>query len=458
MHRRSKRILTVLSILIVILAVTYAILLARATGKLRRAYAALAAEGRPMRAAEIMPAKIHDSENAAVLYRRAILLLKSQPVGDKSVFDWLNPPRLLGQGNARQREQERREVMGQEVVAKALALIEEGTRRPACQFDKNLGDSPGLVLANQQMTEVEELRPVISARVGWEMQAGHWDKAWDLLLLELKFVDSLRWDLLFTSQESRLMSIWAMCRITIRNLCESAPLDASRYQALEGLLKGLDDTDPLVRAVDAERLLIAEPFFNLPPNELYRVLGGKSPLPGLFKAIGRLTFTVTTLKPRLVADHAAYLNLARKRVQLWQGPYRDRKEIEAFLHSSSWNVLTHRVARGGNIDISDYWRMVTDLHLTRAGLALLQYQQAHGAFPETLEALGVEGLTDPYTGKALLYRPEGVGFVVYSVGQDRQDNGGVPKPDERDRQRRHDPYDEVWRFPKPKYPAATEAR
>ena len=86
MHRRSRRILTVLGILIVILAVAYAILLARATGKLRRAYAALAAEGRPMRTAEIMPAKISDSENAAVLYQRAILMLKSQPVGDRSAF------------------------------------------------------------------------------------------------------------------------------------------------------------------------------------------------------------------------------------------------------------------------------------------------------------------------------------------------------------------------------------
>ncbi len=456
MHRRSKTILTVLSLLIVILAVTYAILLARATGKLRRAYAALAAEGRPMRAAEIMPAKIPDSENAAVLYRRALLMLKSQPVGDKSVFDWLNPTPLLGQGKAS--DQKKREVIGQDVVAQALALIEEGTRRPACRFDKNLGDSLGLVLANQQMTDVEELQPVISARVGWEMRAGHWDKAWDLLFLELKFVDSLRWDLLLTSQEHRLMSIDAMCSITIRNLCENAPLDASRYQAFEGLLKGLDNPDPLVRAVDAERLLIAEPFFNLPPSELYRVLGGKTELPGLFKAIGRLAFTVTTVKPRLVADHAAYLNLARKRVQLWQGPYRERKEVEAFLHNSSWNTLTHKVARGGNLDISDYWRMVTELHLTRAGLALLQYRQTHGTFPETLAALGVEGLTDPYTGKSLLYRSEGEGFVVYSVGQDRQDNGGAPRPDWKDIQRRHDLYDEVWRFPKLKNPAATEAR
>jgi hypothetical protein len=446
MHRRSKRILTGLGIFVVALAVIYAILLVRATGKLRRAYAALAAEGRPMRAAEIMPAKIPESDNAAVLYRRAIVMLKSQSLGDKSVFDWLTAPPLLGQRNtSRQREEE---AIGQDVVAKALALVEEGTRRPACQFDRNLGDSPGLVLANQQMTEVEELSRIIAARTGWEIRAGHGDKAWDLQFLDLKFVDSLRWDLLFTSQQSRLVKIWGMCR-AIRDLYESAPLDASRYRALDGLLKGFDNTDPLVRAVDAERLLIAEPFFNLPRSELDRALGGKDTPGGLSKGMHRLSLTMTTFRPRLIADHAAYLNLARKRVQLLQGPYRDPKEISAFLHSSSWNVLTHRLARDAGNDTWYYWQMVTDLHLTRAGLALLQYKQAHGAFPETLEALGVEGLTDPYTGKSLYYRPEGEGFVVYSVGRDRRDNGGTPRPKWEDTRRRHDPYDELWRFPTP---------
>ena len=446
MQRKSKRILTGVGLFVIALAVIYAILLVHATGELRRAYAALAAEGRPMRTAEIVPAKIPDSDNAAVLYRRAILMLKSQSVGDKSVFDQLTAPPLLGQRNAsREREDE---AIGHDAVAKALALIEEGTRRPACQFDKNLGDSPSLILANQQMTEVEELPRIIAARVGWETRAGHWDKAWDLQLLDLKFVDSLRCDLLLRSQESRLVTLWGMCR-AIRNLYESAPLDASRYQALEGLLQGFDNTDPLVRAVDAERLLIGEPVFNLPRSELERVLSGKDTPPGSLKPIQRLSFAMTTFKPRLVADHAAYLNLARRRVQLWQGPYRAPEEIRAFLHSSSWNTLTHKLARDAGIDTEWYWRAVTDLHLTRAGLALLQYKQTHGTFPETLEALGVKGLTDPYTGKSLLYRPEGAGFVVYSVGQDRQDNGGVPRAKWEDTRRRRDPYDEVWRFPNP---------
>ena len=89
--------------------------------------------------------------------------------------------------------------------------------------------------------------------------------------------------------------------------------------------------------------------------------------------------------------------------------------------------------------------------MTRAGLALLQYKRAHGAFPETLEALSLERLMDPYTEGPLHYRPEGEGFLVYSVGDDRKDNGGTSRPVREDSDPRRKPveYDMVWRFPTP---------
>ena len=58
-----------------------------------------------------------------------------------------------------------------------------------------------------------------------------------------------------------------------------------------------------------------------------------------------------------------------------------------------------------------------------AAAAVLAAKAQTGAFPETLPV----GFTDPYTGKPLGYRREGGdGFVVYSVGPDGKDTGGVP--------------------------------
>ena len=96
----------------------------------------------------------------------------------------------------------------------------------------------------------------------------------------------------------------------------------------------------------------------------------------------------------------------------------------------------------------DPFRMIADLNVTRAGLAVLQYRQAHGTFPQALEALDLKGLVDPYTQGPLHYRTEAGGFVVYSVGEDLKDNGGNPRPGQHTGPPRQPAeYDLVWRFP-----------
>ena len=62
--------------------------------------------------------------------------------------------------------------------------------------------------------------------------------------------------------------------------------------------------------------------------------------------------------------------------------------------------------------------------------ALNLYQQRNGAYPSSLEDLrGVLPVLpiDPCSGKSFLYRREGAGFVVYSVGVNGMDDGGDAK-------------------------------
>jgi hypothetical protein len=457
MHRRSKRILTGLGIFIVALAVIYAILLVRATVKLRRAYAALQADGRPMRIDEITLPKVPDSENAAVLYQSAVLLLKGQPAGDKSLFQRLTDGRARPKTRA-----EINALIGQETVTKAVSLVEQGTQRPMCQFHRD--DANDLDITHAPEIEEEKLVYVLRDRALFEIDAGHRERAWDLLSTQLKFADSLRWIPSPWTQRLRQARIAGTCR-TIQNLCETAPPDGTRSRVMEDTLKRLDDVKPFVRALDAERLLVGERFFSLSRDELSQVLwkemGGGSgdalPLP-VVKVIHRLAFTFLAFKPRFVADHAAYLRLMDKRVQLLQGPYRDQREASQFLDISRWNALAVTVGFSGGYESRDFCGFAATLRMTRAGLALLQYKQAHDAFPETLDALGLEGLTDPFTDEPLHYRPEGQGFVVYSVGADRKDNDGTPQPEKRSSDPRAKvlAYDEVWRFPNPKNKAASD--
>lgn len=461
MHRRSKRILIVVGVLIIAGGLFYTVTLVRATTKLRRAYAALEAAGRPMQTAEILPPAVPDAQNAATLYQSAALMLKGQPAGEKNLLEHLgelsrsqrdkptNPDRIARQ---EQNIAELRHLMTLPVVTAALAAVEEGTQRPACQFSREYSGALSVDAPYRQ--DVRNLSFILGARATFEAEAGKTAQAWNTLLTQLKFADALRSDPTAMSQLIRSGLIAHACRL-MQSVCESGPPEVEVSQRIDNLLQGLVDIEPFIRAVDGERLLVGEWFFHLPQRQMDKawrrdMLHTNDALPGAFQeALQRLGFQVLAFRPRLVADHAAYLQMMRKRVELLQGPYRSHNECQQYLRTSAWNIFTDLFATGG-----EKWmhcRMVADVQITRAGLGLWRYRQAHGSFPPKLDALGLQGLIDPYVDKPLLYRSEGEGFVVYSVDEDLKDNGGTlrPQQDSDPRHRKALEGDRLWRFPTP---------
>ena len=66
-----------------------------------------------------------------------------------------------------------------------------------------------------------------------------------------------------------------------------------------------------------------------------------------------------------------------------------------------------------------------------AELAVRAYVQDKGRPPERLDQLVPEYLKgvpqDPFGSQSLVYRPQGTNWLLYSVGLDGVDNGGVLK-------------------------------
>jgi len=67
---------------------------------------------------------------------------------------------------------------------------------------------------------------------------------------------------------------------------------------------------------------------------------------------------------------------------------------------------------------------------TRIAIAAERYRLKHGAWPARLEELvpeylPSEAIVDPMSGKPFVYRREGDGIRVYSVGEDGVDDGGI---------------------------------
>jgi hypothetical protein len=121
-------------------------------------------------------------------------------------------------------------------------------------------------------------------------------------------------------------------------------------------------------------------------------------------------------------------------VELLDTPYPERIERFAAIYPT-WKSKKERLSVLP--EISRLWRDVfiveaggiARLHTMRAALALDQYAQAHGAYPESLDAL-VPGFLDavpedPQTGNPLIYRLEESGCLVYAFGFNGVDDGGA---------------------------------
>jgi hypothetical protein len=453
MRGKSKKILIGMAVVFVLLILMYAVSLARSKGRLRAAYAALEQDGRPMDANEVLPPEVPDAQNAAVLYERAVALVKAESVDDKDLLEYLGKlsSAFLNDSVDPNQEAELQQRIEQEAVTAALSAMEEALQRPSCRFSRAEGVASQVELPISE--DVRNLAIILNARAYLAAKAGRSHEAWEMMDLQLRSVEKLRLDPAALGAWVQFHLIGHACRV-VRKLSEIAPPDEQEYRTLETRLWNLDAIEPFIRTIDVERLLVGEPIFSLPEDQLYAwwrdVPWADSE--GGPDSLHRLFFRFVTYRPRFIADHASYLQVSRKTIHLLEGPYMSHESM-AFQEVRDLAFrypLTSRLGIMGTAIKSIHCRMAGDVRVTRAGLALLQHKQAHGAFPATLEALGLEGLIDPYNEEPLHYRAEGDGFIVYSVGGDLKDNDGLleqprrssdPRAKKKDRE-----HDRGWRF------------
>ena len=229
---------------------------------------------------------------------------------------------------------------------------------------------------------------------------------------------------------------------TIIKLCEIAPPNAQQSGDIQSLLKDLDDIRPLIHSIDTERLLIGEWVFSLTKDEMYKasLQHGSRGDTGL---LHKLIIFGITFKPLLLADHAAYLRFMHDGSRFIERPYSPEqgKVMEQGVQKTRYlvtRILTPAIFRVKEI----HCEMIAQLRIARAGLALLQYKQTEDTFPATLDILKLQNINDPFSDGPLLYKTEGQGFVLYSIGSDQKDNDGSPR-----QKKQKTDWDIVWHFP-----------
>jgi hypothetical protein len=443
MRKRTVKILTGIGITVVALGVIYAIAVGVSSAKLRRAYADLQKDGRPMKPADVIPPEVPDEENAALLYESAALLLKAQPAPSGNLLDYLlreSYDKFMTGSLEPDKLAEFKQLVEQDAVTEALSIVEQGTRRKSCRFDHDYKAGFNMLLPH--LAGLRNLVRSLGARSCLEAEAGRPDATWNYALIQLKFADALRNEPILISFLVRLAAIKTSCE-TIQRICETAPPNTEQYKIVESLLSDYEDGKQLILALDGERLLCGEWAFDQLRNgsaaDLSTTISGE---PGLGEVLLSL---YAAFKPLLLADQAAYMRTLGEYTRLAQQPYAPEEaraiDRKAEQMRSRLNVVTSMLVPSiGHVN-ERYWEIIAQIRVTRAGLALLQEMKAQGAFPQTLEGVKLKNLDDPFSKEALHYKANGQGFILYSVGSDHKDNGGSPK-----QKNQKTDFDIVWSY------------
>ena len=140
MKKRTASALKWIGLAVIALAVLYAMLLGASNRSLRRAYAALESDGRPLRAEQIIPARISGTANSALIYEAVALQLKAEPAGDQDLFKQLSDlaVRILAGYKVNmlpdpQAEDEFGQFSQKKVVSAMLAALARGAGTPGCR-------------------------------------------------------------------------------------------------------------------------------------------------------------------------------------------------------------------------------------------------------------------------------------------------------------------------------------
>ena len=278
--------------------------------------------------------------------------------------------------------------------------------------------------------------------------AGQADAAVDSILMELSVAQSLKAEPLLVSQQVRGGRYQRRAIAGLGQIINRVNLTTNQLERLQDAFDRLEAEetagDGFERAWIGEKVM-AESYMNLSSNELQRLgLEVIRDYPGN----GDAGFTTNDL-PKLIskgmetriADLKYLTETYDQILSLWRQGYPKRFEIDQVFQTLLSQLAERQFyfAAVFNEDhavkiVAREGAVVVRLRLARTAVALERYRFAHqNRYPDSLNALVPEYLPaipeDIFADAPPQYHRRGEGYVLYSIGSDRKDDGGSTKDD-----------------------------
>jgi hypothetical protein len=430
-RKRGCRIPTCCLVVVMLAAIVAAGLILFVAGARMRVAAMLDEirdRGELVRSSELELPDVPDDQNALLVYKRA----ESRIVRDWSAYERMEEARKrTGSTDPSQWQPEDVEVLRREVArnAEAIRLVRKGANMRGYQSDVDWGGpSPAVTMWDSWLLFV------LSYKARVDLADGRIRDAIQTC------ADGLR----IASQESSEPSLLCFLRgETARGIflaeTERIIRSATEPDDLAAIVRLLKELRPEPRLHD---ILAYERARKVQEYEDLRA--GKRSLSDLLEssapsALLRVPIPGWLLYP----DEAVYVENMSDYVDVVDRPYneivRELAKIDKRLQDvpSYCPVARASLAPSGYTYLSDVFSLVAAARMRndvlRTAAAVKLYHAKRGRYPDTLAVLVPDAIgevpIDEFAGAPLRYEKCGGGFVVYSVGQNQVDDGGVPNPD-----------------------------
>lgn len=315
---------------------------------------------------------------------------------------------------------------------KALALLHQAAAKSRCRYaiDLNAGENTQLA----HLAKIRRCAQLLEQEALLNAGKDRMDLAAQSVLAGLRLGRSLEAEPVLVSQLVRL----AVEQIAVSGLEQAInrrPFSEPQLAELQAAFREAESADAaaIARSLATERCMgIA--FFQSPAQEQRKQLGAL----GNAGSISALEDYRKT--PTYNADFNFCLDQMSNLIAAANAPFPEGLDAASQWVSEVSDVRSKGYLISGLLmpalakTLEKSATAVAALRAVEAAVAVERYRLAHNnALPDSLNQLVPQYSTavpsDPFDGQPLRYRkasPEG--FVVYSLGPDRQDDGGTPKP------------------------------
>jgi hypothetical protein len=388
----------------------------------------LRAEGVPLTMPEAAPKPVPDDQNAAVLYMKVFQVSfdTPQPTDQSSSKTGLNrfevPSGYKPGDSASAFAELMRPVLTTPDCQAALRAVREASLRPSSVFPVRWDLGPDTLFPH--MAQFRQAARLCAAQAMLSAKDSNLNQALDWLGVCYRMANH-------ASQEPTLIGqlvAIAMLQITSRTteaILSQADPTPQQAAALLRDAGGLDLARSFHQAMLGERTFGLD-FFDrvrLRKSSLQELLGDESllalqaPLSRVMPGLGRPYWKLEEL------NYLSHMSRAIERSQQpWRATRGEPEEAPVRLGSIMARILMPTLSRAS----AKRDQALAEMSLLRQALDLKLYRRAHGAYPAALAGTGLPAQEDVFAGKALHYRRQGQGFIVWSVGPNLKDDGGKP--------------------------------